>query len=110
MFFFIKDQIQKEKVKSIICICKNYGSGRQYRTICKQLINIEIGIKTFETNLGANGNITEENWWKNEQWKSLIWGEYLRIIYYGWKGQIIFDIEPTLNIKKYLNEYAKMLL
>jgi uncharacterized SAM-binding protein YcdF (DUF218 family) len=105
----IKDQILQNDVKSLICICKNYGSGRQYRTISKYLPNIKISMKTFETNVDENGNITEDNWWKNDKWKSLVWGEYLRIMYYGWKGQIVFDIRPTINIEKYINEYYKML-
>jgi len=100
---FIKNKIEEYKIKSLLCICKNYGAGRQYRTIKKNIPNIIIQMKGFETNIDENGKITKDNWIYNDDWKSLVWGEYLRNYFYGLKGDIEKDIIPPKEIQIYLD-------
>jgi len=100
---FIKNKIEEYNITSLLCICKNYGAGRQYRTIKKNIPNIIIQMKGFETNIDENGKITKENWIYNDNWKSLIWGEYLRNYFYGLKGDIEKDIIPPKEIQIYLD-------
>lgn len=100
---FIKDQILRFKIKSILCICKNYGAGRQYRTVKKHIPNISIQMKGFETNIDDHGKMTKNNWIEYDLWKSVVWGEYLRIYFYGKKGDIENDFLPPKEIQEYLD-------
>jgi hypothetical protein len=106
---FIKDQILLKNIISIVCICKNYGAGRQYRTIKKQLPHVKIQIMGFETDIDENGKITKGNWIIQNEWKSMIWGEYLRNCYYGYMGHILQDFRPPEEIQNYLNKQSKNL-
>lgn len=87
----------------ITIISKNYVVGRQARTL-KKYINPNIHVSSFGYNVALKDGTTfdEENWMISNQSKALVFGEYLRIILYGRRGDIINDTNPIIGLEKYI--------
>lgn len=89
-------------LEGITIISKNYVVGRQARTL-KKYINPNIHVSSFGYNVALNDGTTfdEESWMISEQSKALVFGEYLRIILYGRRGDIINDTNPIKGLEEY---------
>ncbi len=74
----------------ILVVCKNYGAGRQCRTLRKQIgTNIKVVPYPFETNAGSNGPIiTRHNWTNDPICQELVFREMLKIYKYGRLGHL----------------------
>lgn len=99
---FMRERIEPKRLESILCICKSYTAGRQYRTLRKCIKTCAIFITSFDTNIDNTGNVSKRNWIDSETWKSLVWGEYLRNYYYGLKGDTEFDFTPPEGLLQYM--------
>lgn len=92
------------KINSILFISKNYAAGRQYRTLRKHLPK-NIKITSFGYNIYFDDGRTFDryNWMNYAESASLVFGEYLRIVYYGQMGDIENIIEPIKGLEKYID-------
>lgn len=90
-------------ISSLLFVSKSHAAGRQYRTLRKYLPhNIEMAPYSYETVL--NGiYINQSNWMLYPESRSLIFGEYLRILYYSHIG----DIESVKGIVSGLESYIE---
>ncbi|AGK96844.1 YdcF family protein [Clostridium pasteurianum] len=104
---FAKEIYDFSNVKSLIFISKNYAAGRQYRTLKKYLPqNIKIISYSYNTYLDDGTTFDRYDWMEHPKSISLVLGEYLRIIFYGKKG----DIEEIHGIVKGLENYVETIL
>ncbi len=89
-------------VTSILAICKNYGVGRQCRTLKRQLPKLGTIIPyPFDTEAGNSPIISRNTWMNYESSKSIIITQVIKIIEYGKSG----DLEPLDRISPALNEF-----
>ncbi len=66
----------------------SHVTGRQWRTLAKHLPD-HLNFIPFTFNATYKGiSISRDTWMDTEVGKSRIWGEYLRILHYGKKGDI----------------------
>ncbi len=66
-------------ITEIVVIVKSFHAGRAFLTLAKQLPNVRIKMYTY--NLDLNGNQLEPDT-NSDLWKSVLWGEFKRIITY----------------------------
>jgi hypothetical protein len=95
---FAKKVFDFGTIKSLVFVAKAHAAGRQYLTLRKHLPrNIKICSHTYNTT-GADGIETgRHTWQRSEEGRSIVWGEYLRIVHYGSAGDID-GIESPLPI------------
>lgn len=92
---YAKDVFDFNKIDSLMFICKSHVAGRQYRTLAKHLpSNIYYIPYTFNTSYNDK-KVSRENWMETAIGKKRVWGEYLRIEYYGKRGDIL-EIENSM--------------
>ena len=75
-------------------ICKSHATGRQWRTLIqhlpKHLRYIPYTFNAFYKDV-ENGR---DSWMNTEIGKFRVWGEYLRLLHYGEKGDVLkLDVE-----------------
>jgi hypothetical protein len=86
---FAKEVFNFNTVNTILFICKSYGAGSQYRTIAQHLPE-KIEFVKFSFDAKFNGIfVTRDNWYKTETGRKRVWGQYLRIVEYGKKGDLL---------------------
>ena len=74
--------IDFKKLDSIICISHSYASNRSVQTL-RNIFKKKILSYPFDI-LGKNLTLIDKgSWFQNEEGKSIVWGEYLRIKTYG---------------------------
>ena len=85
---FAKELFDFADIRSILFVCKSHAAGRQYRTLKKHLPpGITYIPATFDT--VYNGiRINRHTWAETEIGRSRVYGEYLRILRYGERGDI----------------------
>jgi uncharacterized SAM-binding protein YcdF (DUF218 family) len=87
---FAKDMYDFSKVKKLAFICKSYAAGRQLRTLQMHLpSSISLLAYPFDTSPWKNRVISRYNWMDEQDSRSYVYGEYLRILHYGEKGDIV---------------------
>jgi len=90
------------KVKGVTIISKNYVVGRQYRTLMKYIPSrIQISSYGYNVYLDDGTTFDENNWTEKAQSRSLVFGEYLRIISYGERGDIVKNCDPIEGLERY---------
>lgn len=78
-----------ESISSLMFVCKSHVAARQWRTLAKHLPNHLTYVPyTFDA-VYKNVVVSRDNWMTTEIGRSRVWGEYLRILYYGEKGDIL---------------------
>jgi uncharacterized SAM-binding protein YcdF (DUF218 family) len=98
------------KIASILVVCKNYGVGRQCRTLKQQIAKpIKVIPYPFDTEAGWNGPfITRHTWMNYEESKAFIFTQLVKIYHYGKLGHLepIEQISSTLEelVKRHANE------
>lgn len=86
---FAKELYDFSKVNNMLFVSKNYAAGRQYRTLKKYLPDqIRIASYPYEISLKDGQILNSYNWMEHPESRSLVFGEYLRILYYGQRGDI----------------------
>lgn len=103
---FAKEIYDFSNVRNLYFVSKSHAAGRQYRTLRKYLHSeIKIAHYSYETKIRDGNYINHENWMNYSAGRSLVFGEYLRIIYYGRRG----DIESVNGIIEGLGNYIEEL-
>ncbi|MFS0838629.1 YdcF family protein [Paenibacillus sp. 1P03SA] len=86
---FSKEVFDFNTIESILMVCKAHGAGRQYRTLAKHLPQeIKYFSYGFESSFDGQ-TINRENWMHSSKGRSRVYGEYLRICFYGDRGDIL---------------------
>ncbi|WP_413511104.1 YdcF family protein [Myroides odoratus] len=79
-------------IKSIAFLSHSYASMRSYLTLKKvctadYFYNYQIPIPVNQ----SNPMITQSNWHETQEGKALVWGEYLRFVTYGIRGDFLIE-------------------
>ncbi|EHN59487.1 YdcF family protein [Oenococcus kitaharae] len=76
------------QINSLMFVCKSHAAGRQLRTLTKYLPStIKYVPYTFDAEYSGQP-VSREQWMASSVGRSRVWGEYLRILYYGQRGDI----------------------
>lgn len=105
---FVKELFDFSKISSLMMVCKSYAAGRQFRTLKKNLSeNVTIQIYQFDSCRPGNGSqvITKDNWFKFSDGRSLVLGEYLKILLYGKRGHLMDDAIKVKGLESFYKEY-----
>ncbi|MCA9377267.1 hypothetical protein H6762_04920 [Candidatus Nomurabacteria bacterium] len=93
------------ETKSLIFIFKSHAAGRGYLTLRKFFPSIKILQQTFNAKYkDAESEITRSNWHTFDFGRKRVWGEYLRIVKYGSRGDIEYE-----EVKHLVKEIDKQL-
>jgi len=85
-------------------VTKCFSAGRDYLTLKKFLPNVKYEQKTFDALYPhVSSYITRDNWYKNSDSMSRVWGEFLRIVHYGQRGDIAYK-EVSSLVEKIMKE------
>ncbi|WP_456274984.1 YdcF family protein [Bacillus sp. AK031] len=85
---YAKEIYNFTNTQTIMYICKSHVAGRQERTLVKHLGD-HIRYIPFSFDAEYNGTIVNRNTWsKSETGRNRVWGEFLRILKYGERGDI----------------------
>jgi hypothetical protein len=86
---FAKEVFNFDAIESLLIVCKSHGAGRQYRTLAKHLPK-KINYYSYGFDSNYNGQtINRENWMQSSIGRSRVLGEYLRICFYGDRGDLL---------------------
>ncbi|MDF2958516.1 MAG: hypothetical protein K0S39_251 [Paenibacillus sp.] len=86
---FAKEVFDFNSIASLLFVCKSHGAGRQYRTLAKYL-PLEIRYIPYGFDAVYEGEaINRHNWMHSSKGRSRVYGEYVRICYYGDRGDIL---------------------
>ncbi|MGD6803642.1 YdcF family protein [Rossellomorea aquimaris] len=92
---YAKEVFDFSGIQSLLYICKSHAAGRQERTLRKHLgESLEYIPYSFDAEYEGE-KVARETWNESETGRNRVWGEFLRILAYGEKGDII-----SLEIKK----------
>ncbi|MDH5160596.1 YdcF family protein [Heyndrickxia oleronia] len=87
---FAKEVFNFETINKVLFICKSYAAGSQYRTLVQHLPrHLEFIKYSFDAKF-SDITVARDNWHSSEIGRKRVWGQYLRIIEYGRKG----DLQP----------------
>jgi hypothetical protein len=92
-------------VTSILAVCKNYGAGRQCRTLRQHISkDIRVIAYPFDTEAGRDGPfITRYTWMDFPQSRTFVLDQVRKIIHYGKQG----DLLPVEWVSPALEELVK---
>ncbi|MFC3927142.1 YdcF family protein [Streptococcus caprae] len=86
---FAKEVFDFTSIQSLLFICKSHATGRQWRTLAKHLPDhLSYVAYTFDA-VYQGTPLSRDTWMNTDIGRSRVWGEYLRIIHYGKKGDIL---------------------
>ena len=87
---FAKEVYDFSAVNSILIVCKNYGVGRQCRTLRQQIGESVILIPyPFDTEIGGYGPfITRHTWVNYEEGRAFVFTQVSKIVRYGKLGHL----------------------
>jgi len=86
---FAKEVFNFNSVSSLLFVCKNHAAGRQLRTLKQHIDNSSLYIPFGFDAVFNNEIISRDNWMNSNIGRSRVWGEFLRIKYYGAIGHIL---------------------
>lgn len=85
---FAKEIFDFGSIQSLMFVSKSHVAGRQQRTLAKHLPeHLTYVPYTFDATYEGIF-ISRQTWMTSEVGRSRVWGEYLRILHYGKKGDI----------------------
>jgi hypothetical protein len=105
---FAKEVFDFSTVASILVVCKNYGAGRQCRTLRQQIDRrIQIFPHPFDAEAGSRGpRITRHTWMEYEKGCEVVMAQLAKIIRYGQWGHL----EPPENLSPALVQFMAQFL
>jgi hypothetical protein len=103
-----KDVLDFSVVASILAVCKNYGLGRQCRTLRQQVDRrIQICPYPFDAEAGSRGpRITRHTWIEYEKGREVVMAQLAKIIRYGQRGHL----EPLESLSPALAQFMVQFL
>lgn len=85
---FSLELVDFSKIKSLMFVCKSHATGRQLRTLTKYFPpHIDYLPYTFDA-IYSEKRVSRDEWMHSAIGRARVWGEYLRILHYGAKGDI----------------------
>jgi uncharacterized SAM-binding protein YcdF (DUF218 family) len=94
-----------EKERSILFLSHAHASGRSRLTLKKISPHSKLISHPYEVPMGDGQNILRKSdWWRNPLGTAMIWGEFLRIVKYGERGDI--SIEEIRDRIKHIKQLA----
>lgn len=105
---FAKEVFDFSKVKSLLIICKNHVTGRQYRTLA---MHTRSDIRCFPFGFDAmfqDISVSRHNWMMTVG-RSRVFGEFLRIVYLGGIGHVLPLEEMVEGLEEYAASYLENL-
>jgi uncharacterized SAM-binding protein YcdF (DUF218 family) len=86
---FAKEVFDFNDVKSVLFICKAHTAGRQYRTLANYLRK-DIAFHPYGFDTVYEGvAVSHNNWMHSPIGRARVYGEYKRILFYGFRGDIL---------------------
>jgi uncharacterized SAM-binding protein YcdF (DUF218 family) len=86
---FAKEIFDFTRIRRLLFVCKAYAAGRQWRTLRRHLPG-DLYCAPYPAYTSINQEaVTETGWMNRPDHRQIVYGEYLRILYYGRKGDII---------------------
>ncbi|WP_409253890.1 YdcF family protein [Bacillus sp. SCS-153A] len=86
---YAKEIFDFSSIHKLIYICKSHASGRQERTLRKHLGD-RLDYIPFPFDAEYQGvKVNRNTWSQTETGRTRVWGEFLRILAYGEKGDIV---------------------
>lgn len=86
---FSKQIFDFDKLSSLIFVTKSFVAGRHFRTLKKHVSKkIRIQYFAYDTFSKDGNEISRNNWYQFDEGRSLVYGEYLRMLEYGAKGNL----------------------
>ncbi len=81
-----------KKEESIIFLSHAHASGRSRLTLKKICPGNKLISHPYEVPMGPGKELLRRSdWWKHSQGKAMVWGEFLRFLKYGERGDIPID-------------------
>jgi uncharacterized SAM-binding protein YcdF (DUF218 family) len=97
---FAKEVFDFNRINSLLFVCKSHGAGRQYRSLAKHLpSHLSYIPLAFGTTFSEDAAITRHNWMETPKGRSRVYGEYLRIWYYGNRGDFLPLEKPVRELE-----------
>jgi hypothetical protein len=85
---YAKEVYDFSNTQTVMYVCKSHVAGRQERTLIKHLGD-RIKFIPFSFDAEYEGTkITRNSWSESETGRNRVWGEFLRILKYGERGDI----------------------
>lgn len=99
---FAREVYDFSAVRSILAVCKNYGVGRQCRTLSQRMGNaITVIPYPFDAEAGGSGVVvTRQTWMEHEKSRVLVLAQVGKIIRYGRLGHLlpVEHVSPGLEM------------
>lgn len=94
-------------VRRILAVCKNYGVGRQCRTLKQQIAeNIQVIPYPFDTEAGNGPFITRYTWMNYEKSKEVVITQTVKINRYGKLGHLEPVEQISMELEEFIQSYA----
>jgi len=101
---FAKEIYDFSRVDQILAVSKNYGVGRQCRTLKRQIAKtIQVIPYPFDTEASNGPFITRNTWMNYEKGREVVFNQVVKIYRYGKLGHL----EPVEEISMELEELVK---
>jgi uncharacterized SAM-binding protein YcdF (DUF218 family) len=86
---FAKEVYDFSGVKTILAVCKNYGAGRQCRTLRRQMDWVEVIPYPFDTEAADSAIfVTRDTWMEHEMTRALVLNQVLKMVRYARLGHL----------------------
>lgn len=100
---FAKEVFDFDSIGSVLLVCKSYAAGRQYRTLRRHLpAGLRVVPHPFDTMSREGQLITRHNWTESSESRARVFGEYLRILTYGGRGELERLEDPVAGLETHL--------
>lgn len=99
---FAQPYLEPYQTQTIGCVARNWAFRRQYLTLQKCVPHARILPLPYDEELTDGSVITSENWHLNTEFRSMVWGEILRIKFYGERGDIAYPPDICAKIEEML--------
>jgi len=86
---FAKKTVDFNRIQSVLFASKSFASGRQYRTLLKHLPPHLVYRPLIVHSTIGGRTVTRDGWINDPQHRQIVFGEYLRILHYGKKGDLV---------------------
>lgn len=102
---FARNVFDFSRVASLVFIGKSHAAGRQYRTLRRHLPGL-VHCWPFTFNAEHQGAVIgRHNWMRTDVGRRRVWGEYVRILVYGRRGDIEPLTQPIEDLDPYVAPY-----
>jgi hypothetical protein len=98
--------VEVGKLRRVIYLYKAHDSMRGYLTLKKYLPEVELLQRTFAANYGTNEALDRDTWHRFQEYREIVWGEFLRIQLFGERGDIAYPEDVRVQVEKIIKEVS----